>query len=575
MAQPPTTTAHEMDTESAARELLDATWRVVSETPLVARALGRTLEQVPDIGIAAISRRTREGKDIVARIDRLDTAALPADLALDLSVARTLATGWTRSEDWYWLAFDPLGDGFFSMFAPSAYSGAFVLNIVHEALESASVQGPADVERHLELIGDYGGLVRQLTERTAGQADRGIHMPAAQLDRALPLVVGLKDVATKSLRAVSERSLGILSPAALSRIQRRITAEVEPAFDDLLGLLGSADYAARAPESVGLGSYPGGAEIYEQLVGIHTTQPLSADEVHERGHTRMARIEDEMRALVASVGFDGSPEAYHAALAEDPRWRASTDEDIAAHFQRYIDRFAPEADKHFGTLPDAGYSVAPLPSAVSGSMTFGYYSPPQPDRESGVYFFNGANLSKASLSMVATLVYHELVPGHHLHLALQHETTDLHPLRRHSGATAFTEGWAEYAARFAGEIGMYREPEERFGRLVMEAFLTSRLVVDTGMNAFGWSLERGRDYMRAHSFMGETEIESETLRYSCDIPAQALAYKLGDDFLHRLREDIRAELGEDFRVADFHGAVLDAAGLPLPLVERQVRGRML
>lgn len=575
MGQHPTTVDHSIDTESAARELLDATWRIVSGTPLVARELGRTLEQLPDIGVDAVSARARDGRDIVVRIDRLDTAALSPDLVLDLSVARRLAMGWTRAEDWYWLVFDPLGDGFFSMFAPSAYSGGFVLNIVHEALESATVEDETELERHLELIDDYARLVRQITERTAGQAERGIHMPVAQLNRALPLFVGLKDLATANLRAVSERSQGVLSPDALSRIQRRIGSEVEPAFDGLLRVLGSADYAARAPESVGLGSYPGGAEIYEELVGIHTTQDLSAGEVHERGHARMARIEDEMRALVASVGFDGSPQAYRAALAEDPQWRAHTDEDIASLFQRYIDRFAPEADKHIGTLPDAGYGVAPLPEAVAGSMTFGYYSPPQPDRDVGLYFFNGANLSKTSLPMVAALNYHELVPGHHLHLALQHETTDLHPLRRHAGATAFTEGWAEYAARFAGEIGMYREPEERFGRLVMEAFLTSRLVVDTGMNAFGWSLERGREYMREHSFMGETEIDSETLRYSCDIPAQALAYKLGDDFLHRLREDIRAELGDDFRVADFHDAVLRAAGLPLPLVERQVRGRLL
>ena len=575
MGQHPTATDHLADTQSAARELLEATWRMVSETPLVARELGRTLEHLPDIGRDAIARRAREGRDMLAQIERLDAAALPSDLALDLSVAHRLATGWTRAEDWYWLVFDPLGDGFFSMFAPSAYSGAFVLNIVHEALENATIDDPADLERHLELVGDYAGLVRQITERTAGQAERGIHMPSAQLARAIPLVAGLKGVALENLRAVSARADRILSADALSRVHRRISSEVEPAFDDLLRLLGSADYASRSPESVGLGSYPGGAEIYEELVTLHTTQSLSAAEVHDRGLARMARIDGEMRALVASVGFDGSPQAYREALAENPRWRASTDADIAAHFQRYIDRLAPEVDEYFGTLPRSEYGVAPLPAAVSGSMTFGYYSPPQPDREMGLYFFNGANLSKTSLPMVAALNYHELVPGHHLHLALQHERTDLHPLRQHSAATAFTEGWAEYAARFAGEIGMYREPEEHFGRLVMEAFLTSRLVVDTGMNAFSWSLERGREYMRAHSFMGETEIESETLRYSCDIPAQALAYKLGDDFLHRLREDVRAELGDDFRVADFHDAVLHAAGLPLPLVEQQVRERML
>ena len=575
MGRHPTGADRAGETESAARELLEATWRIVSETPLVARELGRTLDHLPDIGLNAISGRSREGRDIVARIDRLDTSRLAPDVTLDLSVAHRLASVWMRAEDWYWLVFDPLGDGFFSMFAPSAYSGAFVLNIVHEALENATIENPADAERHLELIGDYAGLVRQLTERTEGQAERGIHIPAAQLDRAVSLVDGLKGVALENLRAVSARAAGILSPEALSRADRRITSEVEPAFDDLLRLLGSADYASRSPDSVGLGSYPGGAEIYEELVALHTTQSLSAAEVHERGLARMKRIDGEMRALVASVGFEGSPQAYREALAEDPRWRARTDDDIAALFQRYIDRLAAGLDEHFGRIPDAAYGVAPLPAAVSGSMTFGYYSPPQPDRDAGLYYFNGANLSKTSLPMVAALNYHELVPGHHLHLALQQERTDLHPLRQHTAATAFTEGWAEYAARFAGEIGMYREPEELFGRLVMEAFLTSRLVVDTGLNAFGWSLERGRDYMREHSFMDETEIQSETLRYSCDIPAQALAYKLGDDFLHRLREDVRAEVGDDFRVADFHDAVLHSAGLPLPLVEQQVRGRML
>jgi uncharacterized protein (DUF885 family) len=118
---------------------------------------------------------------------------------------------------------------------------------------------------------------------------------------------------------------------------------------------------------------------------------------------------------------------------------------------------------------------------------------------------------------------------------------------------------------------MYREPEERFGRLMMEAFLTSRLVVDTGMNAFGWNLERAREYMREHSFLGSTEIDSETLRYSSDIPAQALAYKLGDDFLHDLREDVRAGREGEISLAAFHDAVLRAAGLPLPIVAASVR----
>lgn len=574
MDQQRTTTVSPSAAEASAQEVLAETWEILSGTPVVARHLGLGVERMPDIGLDAVSRRSRAGRDILDRLDALDTAELAPDLILTLGAARALAAGWAREEEWYWLAFDPLGEGFFSMFAPSAYSGGFVLNIVHEAFSSVELTHDRDVEQHLVTIDAYARLVRQLTERTQGQAERGIFLPRLQLANAIPLMTGLKGVASDVLRAVTERSAAHLSPTAQTRIDEHIASTVEPAYDELLTLLGSADYAAHAPDTVGIGSYPGGAEIYAELVALHTTLQLSPQEVHDRGHERMTWLEGEMRALLDGEGFDGSPAEYLRALADDPAWRATTDEGIAAHFQRYIDRFDAEAPRYFGTLPRAPHGVTALPAAVSGSMTFGYYSPPQPDRDLGLYLFNGANLSQTSLPMIAALNYHELMPGHHLHLALQHEAVDLHPLRRFSAVTAFSEGWAEYAARFAGEIGMYREPEERFGRLMMEAFLTSRLVVDTGMNAFGWSLEQARAYMRAHAFMGETEIDSETLRYSCDIPGQALAYKLGDDYLYDLREEVRAERGARFDIADFHDAVLRAAGLPLRLVAEYVRGEL-
>ncbi|MFI6704744.1 DUF885 domain-containing protein [Streptomyces sp. NPDC050509] len=553
---------------SAARAILDETWRVVSETPYASRELGRTVDRLPDIGLDAVSRRTRDGKEILARIARVDTDLLPGDLAITLAASHTMAARWAREEDWYWLAFDPMGVGFFSMFAPAAYSGGFLLNIVHEALEKVTIGDEVTIDRYLALIDEYGRLVRQLGERTAGQADRGIIMPAAQLTRATPLFRGLKGVARGVLRAVAERSPEL---SHLGLVETRITAEVDPAFDELVQILESTTYADRAPDVVGMAHYPGGEEVYAELVRIHTTLDLSPAEVHDRGHARMARIREDMRALVAQVGFEGTPLEYLAYLADDPAWRATTPEEITVFFDRYIDRFAPEVDTYFGSRPRAGYGVVPLPAASAGTMTFGYYSPPQPDRDRGLYLFNAANLSRAALPMVAALNYHELVPGHHFQMATQREATQFHPIRRHAPVNAFDEGWAEYAARFAGEIGMYREPEERFGRLVMEAFLTSRLVVDTGMNAHGWTLEQAREYMRENAFMDTAEIDSETLRYSCDIPAQALAYKLGDDFLYELREELRVTLGDDFSLVGFHDAVLRGSGLPLPLVAAHVR----
>ena len=307
---------------------------------------------------------------------------------------------------------------------------------------------------------------------------------------------------------------------------------------------------------------------------MHTTLDLSAQQVHERGLARMERIESEMHGLLADVGFEGSPAEYLAALADDPEWCATTDEGISAHFQRYIDRFAPEAEKYFGRLPEAGYGVEPLPAAVAGSMTFGYYAAPQGDEERGVYRFNGRQSVEDIAREHRRTQHHELVPGHHLQLALQHETTNVHPLRQHAAATAFNEGWAEYAARSAGEIGMYRTPEERFGRLMMEAFLTSR--ARRRYRHEGSRLEprtRSRLMRRTPSWARPRSI-SETLRYSCDMPAQALAYKLCDDFLFELRE--RSARGEGRRLPHrrLPDAVLRAAGLPLLIVAEYVRSEL-
>jgi uncharacterized protein (DUF885 family) len=203
-------------------------------------------------------------------------------------------------------------------------------------------------------------------------------------------------------------------------------------------------------------------------------------------------------------------------------------------------------------------------------MTYGYFDPPQKDHAEGIYHFNAGNLTQKALFTLAALTYHEIMPGHHLQIALQYENSALHPFRRYGEVTAYTEGWAEYAATLAWEMGLYEQPEERYGRLVNDAFLTCRLVVDTGMNALGWSLEQARDYMRQNSGMSEAEILTESVRYSCDIPGQGLAYKLGDRHILELRERMRHVLGTGFDLKSFHNVVLGTGAIPLPILEWHV-----
>jgi uncharacterized protein (DUF885 family) len=354
-----------------------------------------------------------------------------------------------------------------------------------------------------------------------------------------------------------------------SEVDRNVADHLVAALTRCRNLFDAA-YLGRAGDDVGMMHLPGGADIYAELAKMHTATQLSPKELHQIGLDCVAAIRAQMADARRDAGFAGSDAEYRAHLDADPAWRDDNDQAIQARFEIYVDRFRPHVEALFPVRPEATYGVRPLPEALTASMTFGYYDGPKPDRRHGDYVFNGSNLAKAGLFHVAALNYHELVPGHHLHLALQGDNLALPALRKAAYPTAFTEGWAEYAATLAGEIGMYSDPAERFGRLVSQAFLACRMVVDTGMNALGWSLEQARAYMRENSFFPETEIASETLRYACDIPGQALAYMSGHQEMLRLRQRMASALGEKFHVSAFHDLVLSGGAMPFPLLAQRI-----
>lgn len=229
----------------------------------------------------------------------------------------------------------------------------------------------------------------------------------------------------------------------------------------------------------------------------------------------------------------------------------------------------PFLDQYFAVLP---YDVKRLDPSMEAGMSYGYYEPPTEDRPVGLYRYNGSGLDSRSQLQAANLIYHELVPGHHFHLACQSENEDLPFIWREAmELTGYNEGWVEYAADLPKEMGLYDDPYDLYGRLVNERFTAQRLVVDTGMNLLGWSLERGRSFMRANTMESETQVATETLRYSTDMLAQALAYRLGYLEMTELRERAERELGSAFDIRAFHEAILGPGALPLSVLEEQIR----
>lgn len=571
----------------AALRIIDDAWAELRRSPGWGAPRLNECPAIADVSFEAAQQRATSGRALSARIAAVNSSELPHDLALTLRMAAVYANRWRMEEDWYWVAFDPLGVGQFGLFAPTAYCGGLMLGSLLTAMRSMELRGQADLDRYLAFVADITRLVRQFVQRTEGQAARGIYMPQVQLKQAVELLGALKRRAIEDLRPDERRlagagesstsgagaGVGLGSAAFLREVERRVQGSLAEAFDDFVAFLSSSSYAGKAPAMVGMSQYPEGRAIYEALVRESTTLDITPAEVHAIGLERIARIRSDMASARADAKFAGSDRDYREALDADPRWRAATAADVTKVFRTYIDRLRPRVAECFSRQPKATYDAEALPDAQAGSMSFGFYDPPKAGRPSGRYLYNARNLTQRGLFNLGTLNYHELVPGHHMHFALQVENEALHPLRANGFINAFNEGWAEYAATLAGEMGMYELPDERFGRCVMDAFLTSRLVVDTGMNALGWSLEQAREYMRENAFLSEQEVLTESVRYSCDIPAQSLAYKLGDVKFMSLRTEMAARLGPRFDIREFHDAILSEGALPLSLVESNVRKR--
>jgi len=429
----------------------------------------------------------------------------------------------------------------------------------------AELRTTSDVDRYLKLLDDYAALVEQLSETMAGQRKRGIRLPAWAVPAAVATVRGHAEasaelaVAPGRLTGLAPGLAGRLADSVARMVQGRLAAGWRRLVEDL------ATDAREGGQGVGIGQYPGGQDCYAGLIRLHTGLDLAADEVHAIGLAEVERITARIRA---ELGITDEP-GYRRRLAARPGMYATSPAEVERLFQRHIDRLLPHLPRFFARLPAAPFRLRPLEASLSG-LTYGFYEPPGL-AGAGYYHYNVAGLPERPLLQAASVIYHEGMPGHHMQVGRQVENTALHPIRREAtelrtfALNGYMEGWAEYAAGFCDEIGLYADPLDRYGRLSSERFHAARLVVDTGLNVLGWSRERAAAYLRASGFLSDVEIGTELLRYAVDDPGQALAYHLGHWYLRELRG------ARDAR--QFHEAVLAEGPLPLALLGRHLAGQ--
>lgn len=346
--------------------------------------------------------------------------------------------------------------------------------------------------------------------------------------------------------------------------------EVRPARARFVTFL-ETEYLPAARRSLSARSLPGGEAYYRWLVADHTTTGLSPDQIHQVGLEEVARIRREMDSVMAETGFKGDFPAFLALLRSDPRFYAASREELLEKASRIAKRIDNELPGWFATLPRLTYGVRPVPAEIEATYTTGrYFSGSAARGVAGGYMVNTSRLDQRPLYELPALTLHEAVPGHHLQIALAEEAAGVPDFRRTADVTAFTEGWGLYAEKLGGEMGIYRDPWERFGRLSYEMWRACRLVADTGIHWKGWSLEQARACFTQNSALSPLNIEVELARY-VSWPGQALAYKIGEMRIVALREAARRELGERFDIRRFHDAVLLAGPLPLDMLEARIR----
>ncbi len=534
------------------------------QSPYIRFRRGETVTEFPDSTLEAAEANAAFAQNLLDRLADIDEQAIDHEDWISLELLRWNLGLLIKAPEHYWADFN---------ITPYA-AGGFVLDILHQVLGAAPLGTDEERAHYLHLLGEYGQTIGQLADKVEGQKERGIYLPKAQVPNVVGMFEGYRGRLEKLFLPGPDR-VGDGAEGFLAEVRQKIETAIDSEFTRLIAELGD-DYLEAAPEQVGLGGVPGGRDLYLHRVRMHTTTDLSPEEIHEIGLEEVARLETEMAALREQIGFMASSEEtamkeFLDQVRADPRFVASSAEEVEERYMGYIEKIEPRVADYFEALPEAPYGVRRLDETSEATMTFGVYQLPTVANPRGEYRYNGSDLENRSLFSAQGLIYHELIPGHHFQLALANEREDLPRFRRETiGYGAFTEGWAEYAANLGKEMGMYKDPCDLYGRLVMEMFISCRLVIDTGMNHLGWDLERAREFMSARVVYSDVEIATELLRYSADIHGQALAYRIGNLEILRLRKKAEDGLGDQFDLKAFHAAVIGSGAMPMVVLEEHI-----
>lgn len=567
LASSPMTTAHSAPARDLAK-LSDDYWQgYLRANPVFATSIGddRYGDQLDDITPAGTEREEARLKSVLSRARAIDAKPLSAPDQLTRSalieeLEDQLAASSCRMEQW---VVDPLGGPQVEFMNLPDYTAFDTKAQAEHYVQRCRRMGRYfdDHIANLRLgLRDGKAASRSAVEKTIDQLE---HLVASTAD-SLALMIPARAAHPKWKAEERQRFSRDLRAAvadsvmpALARYRDFLKADVLP--------------VARTPEKAGMAALKDGVECYRKLIRVHTSLDMTPEALHELGLQQVAKFRQDLATLGSKALGTSDVGEIEKKLRTDPAMHFATAEQVETKARETLGRAQAAVPQWFGAVqPKTPCGVKVMGMHEAPYSTVAYYRQPSADgKRPGQYMINTYLPETRPRYEAEALAFHESVPGHHLQIAVAQELTRVPEFRKHQGVTAFVEGWGLYSERLADEMGLYSSDVDRMGMLSYDAWRSCRLVVDTGLHAMGWSRQKAIDYMMENSCLAENNIVNEVDRY-ITWPGQALAYKVGQLEILKLRDEAKQKLGARFDIKAFHDVVLGNGAVALPVLREQV-----
>jgi len=443
-------------------------------------------------------------------------------------------------------------------------------NRVYQLIDRMPARTPRDYQN---LLGRLHGIPAYVDQNLAifnEAIERGLTQPPIVVDLVIKQLTAqaAQDHDTTPLLLAFRKFPSNFSEEQQKKLRDEAIAsynhEFLPAWKKWLDYM-KTTYAPKARPNVSLSSLPNGKGDYAILVRRLTTSNATPEEIHRTGEAEVARLEAAMLAAARETGFNGTLPEFEKKLDTLPEQHFQSKDDMLIFCRNVAKQIEPELPNQFRHIPLLLYGVRAIPPDREAATASNAQAPAPDGSVPGWFNLNAYEPEKQVKYDKEALVLHEAVPGHIFQISLARSQQGLPEFRRFYGNSAYLEGWALYAESLGPELGVYRDPYSRFGGLASERFRAVRLVVDTGIHQMGWTREQAIEYFKLHA---PTESLAEVDRY-ISWPGQALAYKMGQLEIMKLRTEAEQKLGAKFDIRDFHDVVLRDGVLPLELLDEQ------